>query len=111
MNLTSNKSLVFGLSMLDRSNISAAYIAGLDEDVQLNVGARYSITLLVFFIGYALFEVPSNYAIRRIGARWWFSFLTISWGASVLSMGFIQTWEVLAVLRALLGVFEAGMSF
>lgn len=100
---------IFGLSMLDRTNISAAYIAGLDEDVKLSVGARYSIALLVFFIGYALFEIPSNWIIRRIGARWWFSFLVTSWGACVLGMGFIQQWEILAVLRALLGVFEAGI--
>lgn len=95
--------------MLDRSNISAAYIAGLDEGVQLNVGARYTITLLVFFISYALFEVPSNWAIRRVGARWWLSFLAVSWGACVLGMGFIQRWEVLAVLIVLLGLFAAGI--
>jgi hypothetical protein len=51
---------VFGLSLLDRTNISAAYIAGLAEDLELAVGARYNTALLVFFIGYALFELPSN---------------------------------------------------
>jgi hypothetical protein len=51
---------VFGLSLLDRTNISAAYIAGLAADLDLAVGARYNIALLVFFIGYALFELPSN---------------------------------------------------
>jgi hypothetical protein len=43
--------VVFGLSLLDRTNISAAYIAGMAEDLELAVGARYSIALLVFFIG------------------------------------------------------------
>ncbi|KAF2018172.1 MFS general substrate transporter [Aaosphaeria arxii CBS 175.79] len=100
---------VFGLSLLDRTNISAAYIAGLAEDLRLDIGSRYSIALLVFFIGYAIFELPSNYVIRRIGARWWLSFLIIAWGCCVLGMGFVNDWKALTVLRAFLGVFEAGL--
>ncbi|CAG8961792.1 hypothetical protein HYFRA_00006335 [Hymenoscyphus fraxineus] len=100
--------LVFGLSLLDRTNISSAYIANMDVDLQLT-GARYNLCLLVFFIGYGLLEIPSNYVIRRIGARLWMTFLIIAWGLCVLGMGFIDHWRVLAVLRALLGVFEAGL--
>jgi len=69
--------------LLDRSNISAAYIAGLAKDLRLDIGGRYSMALLMFFIGYFLFELPSNYVIRRIGARWWLSFLIIA--VSILS--------------------------
>ncbi|KAF2129232.1 retrograde regulation protein 2 [Dothidotthia symphoricarpi CBS 119687] len=101
--------IIFGLSLLDRTNISSAYIAGLAKDLQLSVGARYNIALLVFFIGYALFELPSNYVIRRLGARLWLSFLIVAWGACVFGMGFVYSWKVLTVLRALLGVFEAGL--
>jgi hypothetical protein len=60
--------IVFGLSLLDRSNISAAYIAGLAVDLELAAGGRYSIALLVFFIGYGLFEIPSNHG-RSLCAR------------------------------------------
>lgn len=101
--------LVFGLSLLDRSNISAAYIAGLGEDLGLAIGSRYSIALLVFFIPYALFELPSNMIIRRIGARFWMAFLITTWGACVLGMGFVHDWKILTVLRVLLGTFEAGL--
>ena len=101
--------IVFGLSLLDRTNISAAYIAGLATDLELNVGARYSIALLVFFIGYALFQLPSNYVIRRLGARYWLSFLITAWGTMVLAMGFVHDWKTLTVLRAMLGIFEAGL--
>lgn len=101
--------VVFGMSLLDRTNISAAYIAGAGEDLGLTQGARYNTALLVFFIGYGLFELPSNYVIRRIGARWWLSFLIVAWGCMVLGMGFIHTWQVLTILRAFLGVFEAGL--
>lgn len=59
--------IVFGLSLLDRTNISTAYIAGLAEDLDLDVGSRYSIALLVFFVGYTIFELPSNWIIRRLG--------------------------------------------
>ena len=101
--------LIFGLSLLDRSNISAAYIAGMSKDLQMTVGARYSIALLVFFITYAIFELPSNLIIRRIGARWWLSFLVTAWGVMVLAMGFVRNWVPLTVLRLFLGVFEAGL--
>ncbi|KAI8942847.1 hypothetical protein NX059_000887 [Plenodomus lindquistii] len=100
--------IVFALSLLDRANISAAYIAGLGKDLVLTIENRYNIALLVFFIGYALFELLSNYVIRRLGARSWLSFLIIAWGACVLGMGFVHDWKILTVLRALLGVFEAG---
>lgn len=101
--------LVFGLSLLDRTNISAAYIAGLAADLRLDIGTRYSVALLIFFPGYALFELPSNYVIRRLGARYWLSFLIFAWGCCVLGMGFLHDWRVLTVLRAFLGVFEAGL--
>ncbi|PSN61739.1 retrograde regulation protein 2 [Corynespora cassiicola Philippines] len=101
--------IVFGLSLLDRTNISSAYIAGLAEDLRLDIGARYNIALLIFFVPYALFELPSNYIIRRLGARLWLPFLITAWGACVLGMGFIHDWKVLTVLRAFLGLFEAGL--
>ncbi|PIG84673.1 pantothenate transporter [Aspergillus arachidicola] len=100
---------IFGLSLLDRTNISSAYIAGLGTDIQLSQGPRYNIALLVFFIGYGLFEIPSNLVIRRIGARAWLSFLIVSWGACVLGMGFVRSWQSLTVCRVLLGIFEAGL--
>lgn len=55
-----------------------------------------------------MFEIPSNMVIRRIGSRIWLPFLIIVWGAAVLGMGFAHSWVTLAVLRAILGVFEAG---
>ncbi|PPJ59811.1 hypothetical protein CBER1_04326 [Cercospora berteroae] len=100
--------VVFGLSLLDRANISAAFIAGMNIDLELT-GARYNVALLIFFIGYGLFELPSNYVIRRLGARYWLSFLITTWGVCVLGMGFVDDWKILSVLRALLGIFEAGL--
>ncbi|CEL07812.1 hypothetical protein ASPCAL10966 [Aspergillus calidoustus] len=101
--------VVFALSLLDRTNISSAYIAGMAQDLELSVGARYNIALLLFFVPYALFELPSNLVIRRIGARIWLSGLIIAWGVCVLGMGFVRHWVPLAILRILLGAFEAGL--
>lgn len=76
--------------------------------ILLPLGARYNIALLLFFVPYALLELPSNVIIRRIGARIWLRFLAIGWGACILGMGFVRHWVPLAVLRILLGAFEAG---
>ncbi|KPI44191.1 putative transporter [Cyphellophora attinorum] len=100
---------LFGVSVLDRTNISAAYIAGMNEDIALAEGPRYSISLLVFFIGYVIFEIPSNMMIRRLGTRIWMTLLIVIWGSLVLAMGFVHHWVSLTVLRALLGIFEAGL--
>lgn len=79
------------------------------EDLDLEVGARYNIALLLFFIPYFLFEVPSNWVIRRVGSRIWMSLLITCWGVSLLGMGFIRNWQSLAGLRVALGFFEAGL--
>ncbi|RDL29807.1 Uncharacterized protein BP5553_10672 [Venustampulla echinocandica] len=100
---------VFALSLLDRSNISAAYISGMKTDLHFNIGARYSIALLVFFPAFALCQIPSNLIIRRLGARTWLSFLITAFGVVVLGMGFVKSWIPMLVLRALLGAFEAGL--
>lgn len=44
-------SIVFGLSLVDRTNISAAYVAGLGQDLHLNIGVRYNLSLVIFCLG------------------------------------------------------------
>lgn len=102
-------SIVFGLSLVDRTNISAAYVAGLGQDLHLNIGVRYNLSLVIFCLAYALFDLPSNLIIRRVGARRWLSFLISAWGFIVLGIGFVDDWRSLIVLRTFLGVFEAGI--
>ncbi|KXJ86929.1 major facilitator superfamily domain-containing protein [Microdochium bolleyi] len=99
---------LYTIAMIDRSNISVARISGLDEDVGLAQANRASIALLVFFIGYMLFELPSNMIIHRVGAANWIAFIVFSWGLVTIGIGFLNDWISLAVLRAILGAFEAG---
>jgi ACS family tartrate transporter-like MFS transporter len=62
----------------------------------------------VFFLGYCLFEVPSNLFLHRVGARRWISRIMISWGAISATMMFVRTTPTFYILRFLLGAAEAG---
>lgn len=80
----------------------------MNKDLGFNVGNRYSIALLVFFITYFLFELPTVLAMRRVGPRNLLNGLAVSWGAVMLGMGWANDWRVIVVCRMLIGVFEAG---
>jgi MFS family permease len=80
----------------------------MDEDLYLDIGARASIATSTFFIGYILFNIPSNVVIRVIGAARFLGIITIAWGIATIGIGLVTTWVAVAVLRSFLGVFEAG---
>jgi ACS family tartrate transporter-like MFS transporter len=62
----------------------------------------------IFFIGYFLFEVPSNVMLNKYGARVWIARILISWGVLAALSAFVQNATQLYILRFLLGVAEAG---
>jgi ACS family tartrate transporter-like MFS transporter len=91
---------------LDRSNVSIAAL-------QMNDELRFSSAVFgfgagIFFFGYALFEVPSNLVLARVGARLWIARIMISWGILAAAMAFVKTPAEFYVVRFLLGVAEAG---
>jgi MFS family permease len=100
--------VTYSVSLIDRQNISNAKVAGMNQELGLGIGARYSICLLVFFAPYVLFELPSNLALRKVGAAKWLGTITVLWGATIVGMGFSTDWTHLVVCRILLGIFEAG---
>jgi len=57
-------------------------------------------------LSYFLFELPSNLLLRVVGTANWLTFIIVGWGAVTIGIGFVQSWQVLAVCRALLGVLE-----
>jgi hypothetical protein len=69
-----------------------AKVAGMDTDLQISVGARYSICLIVFFPAYMLFEIPSNMSLVRFGVWKTLTFLISAWGILVMCMGFVNNW-------------------
>jgi MFS family permease len=75
----------------------------------LGIGAAaYGLGAGLFFIGYALFEVPSNILLQKVGARIWLTRIMLTWGVVAACMAFIQTETHFYILRFLLGVAEAG---
>jgi len=99
--------LLLLLSLIDRTNIS---FAALQMNAELGLTpATYGLAAGVFFIGYCLFEVPSNLILARVGARPWLARIMISWGALVVAMAEVRGVRSFYVLRLLLGIAEAGL--
>ena len=98
--------LMYVLAFLDRANIGFAQKA-LQHDTGLS-NAAFAFGAGVFFIGYALFEVPSNLLLHRVGARAWMCRIMVTWGLVSASMCFAHTPTAFYTLRFLLGVAEAG---
>jgi ACS family tartrate transporter-like MFS transporter len=98
--------LLYVIAWLDRVNIGFAALQ-MNTDLGLS-DAVYGFGAGIFFIGYALFEVPSNLILVRVGARLWIARIMITWGILSVAMMFVQGPVSFYVLRFLLGVAEAG---
>lgn len=94
------------VSYLDRVNIGFAALR-MQQDLGFS-DAVYGLGAGIFFLGYVLFEVPSNLLLTRIGARRTIMRIMIAWGLVSSSMMFVQTPQQFYIARFLLGVFEAG---
>ncbi|WP_394788153.1 MFS transporter [Rhodoferax sp.] len=98
--------LMYVLAFLDRANIGFA-----KQAFQLDTGvsnSAYAFGAGIFFIGYALFEVPSNLIMHRVGARAWMCRIMVTWGMVSAALMFVTSETSFYVLRFLLGVAEAG---
>ena len=98
--------MLYVIAWLDRVNVG---FAGL----QMNTDLGFSSTVFgfgsgIFFLGYCLFEIPSNIILERVGARLWISRIMVTWGLISASMMFVRTPAAFYLLRFLLGVAEAG---
>jgi ACS family tartrate transporter-like MFS transporter len=98
--------LLYVIAWLDRVNVG---FAGL----QMNADLGFSSTVFgfgsgIFFLGYCLFEIPSNVILERVGARVWIARIMITWGLISAGLMFVRTPGVFYLLRFLLGVAEAG---
>jgi hypothetical protein len=80
-------------------------VAGLNDDLGLK-GMQYNVALTMFFIPYALLEVPSNIVLKLMRPSIWISILMLSWGTVMTLMGIVQNFAGLVVARFFLGVAE-----
>ena len=98
--------LLYIISWLDRANVS---FAALQMNVDLGFSAAiYGFGAGIFFIGYAIFEIPSNLVMIRVGPRLWIARIMVTWGLISASMMFVQGERSFYIMRFLLGVAEAG---
>lgn len=93
-------------SYLDRVNVGFAKLQMLSElkfsETVYGLGAG------IFFLGYVLFEIPSNLVMIRVGARFWIGRIMVTWGVTSAAMMFVSSPALFYVLRFLLGAAEAG---
>ena len=98
--------LAYMVAYIDRVNVSFA-------SLQMNDDLKFSATIYglgggLFFLGYALFEVPSSLMLARFSAPQWIARIMITWGLLAVGMMFVRTPLHFYVMRFLLGVSEAG---
>ena len=98
--------VLYIISYLDRANISYAALQ-MNHELGLSSEA-FGFASGIFFIGYFLFEVPSNMMLAKFGARVWIARILVTWGIISLLCAFVQSETQLHILRFLLGVAEAG---
>jgi ACS family tartrate transporter-like MFS transporter len=98
--------LLYIVAYIDRINISVAALQ-MPRDVPMDKAA-YGFGGGLFFVGYFLFEVPSNLILARVGARIWIARIMVMWGIISSCMMFATTVPAFYALRFLLGAAEAG---
>ena len=99
--------LLYVINLIDRTNIGIARLQMVDQQHILDEEA-YALGAGIFYVGYLLFEVPSNLILLRMGARAWIARILVSWGLISAAMMFVTGPWSFAALRVLLGVAEAG---
>src|SRR5437899_6589510 len=98
--------VLYIVAWLDRVNVGFAALQ-MNSDFGVS-SAAFGFGSGVFFLGYCLFEVPSNLILHRVGARRWIARIMITWGAISVGMMFVRSTPAFYVLRFLLGAAEAG---
>lgn len=98
--------LMYVIAFVDRTNLGWAQQTW-ETDYGISTAA-YTFGATLFFIGYAVFEVPSNLIMHRVGARWWMTRIMVTWGIVAACFMFVQGPNSFYLLRFLLGVTEAG---
>ena len=99
--------LMYVASFLDRVNIGFAALT-MNRDLGFS-DQVFGLGAGIFFLGYFLFEVPSNLMLEKVGARVWMSRIMLSWGLVSMATAFVKTAFAFYVLRFLLGLAEAGL--
>ena len=98
--------VLFMINFVDRANIAFAALT-MNKELAIT-SQQYGFVAGIFFLGYFIFEIPSNLMLHKFGARIWIARILISWGIVAMLTGFVKAAIHLYVVRFLLGVAEAG---
>src|SRR6201997_2900784 len=98
--------LLYIVGFLDRINIGFAALT-MNKELAIT-SQQFGLVFGIFFVGYFIFEIPSNLLLHKIGARIWIARILITWGIVATLTGFVHTVHQLYVVRFLLGLAEAG---
>lgn len=98
--------VLYVIAWLDRVNVG---FAGLEMNADLGFSSTvFGFGSGIFFLGYCLFEIPSNIILERVGARLWIARIMVTWGLISAGLMFVRTPAAFYLLRFLLGAAEAG---
>ena len=100
--------VLYIVAFLDRINISFAALT-MNQDLRIT-HEQFGLLTGIFFIGYFLFEIPSNLLLHKVGARLWIARILITWGFVAVLTGFVYSAHQLYAMRFLLGLAEAGFA-
>jgi ACS family tartrate transporter-like MFS transporter len=98
--------ILYFICYLDRINVGFAALT-MNTDLGFTASV-YALGATAFFWGYCIFEIPSNIALEKIGARVWIARIMITWGVFAVATAFVTGVTSFAIVRCLLGIAEAG---
>lgn len=96
------------ISYIDRANLGVL-AKPMSADLGLTA-ATFGLAAGFFYVGYCFFEIPSNMALAKFGARRWIARIMVSWGAVTMCMALVQNDITFYICRTMLGIAEAGFS-
>ncbi|KAF8169931.1 high-affinity nicotinic acid transporter [Pholiota molesta] len=100
--------LLYSVALIDRINLGVARTAGMEKDLNLAVGNRYSIaSMIISSLTCFCSQIPGNLILRSIGPRTLLTICVVGWGIAQLGMAFVKTWGILCLCRIFLGAFES----
>ncbi|KAJ5579703.1 uncharacterized protein N7459_005688 [Penicillium hispanicum] len=100
-------SIGYFLKNLDLSNVTNAYLSGMEEDLEM-YGNQLVTSTSIFTVGYVIGQIPFNLLLTRVSPRWVIPTLEVGWGVAVMCMSSVKSYRAFYALRFLVGIFESG---
>ncbi|OJJ50431.1 hypothetical protein ASPZODRAFT_2118009 [Penicilliopsis zonata CBS 506.65] len=100
-------SIGYFLKNIDLTNVSNAYLSGMEEDLAM-YGDQLVTSTSIWTVGYVIGQIPSNLLLTRLSPRWVIPSLEVGWGIATICTSTVKSYKSLYVVRFLVGLFESG---